>query len=270
MGFLACGFGVCEKPTPGKKLTAGYSWNLRFSPLWKGKSSCKTACLGFHVNFQGCTLLVANGWRSPKSCSQRCVLFVRWDRFPFGSVINILKGNTFWKRCFVQGGGSWVYAWDEWWFTGDDWWKMNEWMIETSEEPLVSFCISFRMSHGSLTIPGFICLRSISTPWTSRGASEGNIRSNQPCYHGRCTWKSWCSLRFPITHLVPTPAPIQKDLPRYLWFIYQSVCAFIHLYVNIYHNTYPFSNNHASEKMTLKETHFFLQNFPLPWLWGEE
>ena len=167
---------------------------------------------------------------SSKSCNRRCVLFVGWDRFPFCSVINILKGNTFWKRCFVEGGGSLVYASDDspvmdgWWMDGwmdegrkegkkertKEW--MNEWMIDW----LIDWLID-----------------SISTSWTSRGASEGNIRSDQRCYHGPFTWKSFCPLRFPITHPVPTPAPIQKDLLRYLWFIYQSIYIFIHLYLTI-------------------------------------
>lgn len=208
MGFLAYGFGVCEKPTPWKKLAAG---TCDFHEFEKGKSSCKTACLGFHVNFQGCTFLVANGWRSPTSCNRRCVLFMRWDRFPFCSVINILKGNTFWKRCFIQGGGSWVYSWDEWWFTGDDWWMMNEWMNDWNfGRATGQFLHLIGMSHGSLTIPGFICLRSVSTP--------GGFGRQHPIKPTLLSWtlclKSWCSLRFPITRPVPTPAPIQKTCLR--------------------------------------------------------
>lgn len=124
----------------------------------------------------------------------------------------------------------------------DGWW-MNEWMIETSEEPLVSFCISLGCHMDPWpSLDLYACVA-----FQLRGASEGNIRSNQPCYHGRFAWNRGALSGFP-SHVRCRPQPRYKRL-AYVSMIFLSI--FLCIHSSICHNTYPFSNNHGSDKITL-------------------
>ena len=130
---------------------------------------------------------------------------------------------------------GWVMI-HRWWL--NEW--MNEWLIEASEEPLVSFCISFRMSHGSLTIPGLTCSLqkvssySISTPWTS----GGGFGRQHPIRPTLLSWTFYLKIAQISHHTFgadPGPGYKKTCLGIYdlSWFIYQSFYVFIHLYITI-------------------------------------
>lgn len=158
------------------------------------------------------------------------------------------------------------------------WWMDDEWMIDWNfGRATGQFLHLVGMSQGSLTIPGFTSsLQKVSSyiafqlPEPRGGLRKATSdQTNLAIMHVLPENRSALS-GFPSHIRCQPPAPIQKDLLRYLWLIYQSIYVFIHPYN--YHNTYPISNNHGSEKNdpNPKETHLFFNPFyPLPWLWGE-